>query len=258
VTLQTRIYRDSQLKLVEKKLKTMLEGLDVQVVIKGIHGRGWVEAFVSGQDEKVALRFLGDNVGFCPSSLGEVSKFSVIGGFVTGRAESRNGLRLDVGFVFPSVIDAVIPLGRLQAQLVDGRKMALSTLVDLFGLCQGMPIYVRILRVDPVAKYLEAELSEKQQRQFTGWVRSMLDRLLVFGCSSDEVRDAVKASEVNRDIVGVEPLGIFENAIICKLGTDAVGLIPKIGSVLRNSTLSVFNPRKIVELLGEGSFSFTF
>jgi hypothetical protein len=257
VTLQTRIYRDSQLKILEKRLRMMLEGLDVQLAIKGIHGRGWVEASISGQDEKVALRFLRDNVGFCPSNLGEIQKFSVIGGFVADKAESRNELRLDVGLVYPSVIDVVIPLRRLQAQLVDGRKMALSALVDLFGLCQGMPMYVRVLRVDPVAEYLEAELSEKQQRQFTRWVRSMLDRLLVFGCSIDEVWEAVKTSEVNRDIVGVEALGMFENEIVCKLGTDAVGLIPKIGRVLRNSTLSVFDPRKIVELLGEGLFSST-
>jgi hypothetical protein len=258
VTLQTRIYHVSQLKLVEKKLKATLEGLDVQVVIRGTHGRGWVEASVSGQDEKVALRFLRDNVGLCPSSVGEIHKFSVVGGFVAGRTGSRNELRLDVGFVFPSVIDAVIPLRRLQAQLVDGRKMALSTLVDLFGLCPGLPVQVRMLRVDPVAKYLEAELSEKQQSQFTGWVRSMLDRLLVFGCSSDEVRDAVITSELDRDIVDVEPLGMFESAVVCKLGTDAVGLVPKIGRVLRNSALSVFSPRKIVELLGESAFSFTF
>jgi hypothetical protein len=160
----------------------MLEGLDVQLAIKAIHGRGWTEASISGQDEKVALRFLRDNVGFCPSNLGEIQKLSVIEGFVADKAESRNELRLDVGLVYPSVIDVVIPLRRLQAHLVDGRKMALSALVDLFGLCQGMPMYASVLRVDPVAKYLEAELSEKQQRQFTGWIRSMLDRLLVFGC----------------------------------------------------------------------------
>ena len=236
----------------------MLEGLDVNLAILGTGGRGWVEASVSGQDEKVALRFLRDNVGLCPSSLAEIHEFSVVGGFVSGRAESRNELRLDFGFASPSVIDAVIPLRRLQAQLVDGRKMALSALVSLFGLCTNMPLQVRMLRVDPVAKYFEAELSEKQQSQFTSWVRSMLDRLLVFGCSSDEVRDAVMTSELGRDVVGVEPLGMFENAVVCKLGTDAVGLVPKVGRVLRSSTLSVFSPRKIVELLGESAFSFTF
>ncbi len=256
MTLQTRIDRGSQLGFVEKRLKSMLEGLDVEIVTRGTHGHGWVDVCVSGQDEKVALQFLRDNVGFCPSSLGEVHKFSVVKGFVAGRKESRNELRLDVGFAVPDMIDAVVPLGRLQAQLVDGRKMALNRLVGLFGLCRGMPVDVRILRIDVGAKHVEAELSEKQQGQFAGWVRSLLDRLLVFGCSSDEVRDAVRVSGVNRDVVGVESLGMFEHAVVCKLGTDAVGLVPKIGGVLRSSVLSVFSPRRIVELLGDSLFSF--
>jgi hypothetical protein len=68
----------------------MLEGLDVQIVVRGTHGPGWVDLSVSGEDEKVALQFLRDNVGFCFSSWDVVHKFSVIKGFVAGHTESRN------------------------------------------------------------------------------------------------------------------------------------------------------------------------
>jgi hypothetical protein len=54
---------------------------------------------------------------------------------------------------------------------------------------------------------------------------------------------------LNRDILGIEPLGLFEHAATCKLGTDAEGLIPKIGKSLRNSTLQVFSPRRGLETL---------
>jgi hypothetical protein len=258
MNLQTRIFRDSQLVIVEKNLKSILEGLDVEIVVRGIHGHGWVEVLVSGQDERVATRFLAENVGFCPKSLDDVHVFSVIKGFVADLAKSRSELRLDIGFASPSNIDAIVPLRRLQAQLGDGRKIALNRLVDLFGLCQNMPLYVRVLKVDAGARYLEVELSEKQGKQFTFWVQSLLDRLLILGSSSDEVREAMKSSGVGRDVVGVESLGMFEHAVVCKLGTDAVGLVPKIGRILRSSTLNVFNARKIVGLLGEGSFSFGF
>ena len=256
MTLQARINNASQLLFVERKLKSMLEGLEVRVVVRGAHEGGWVDVCVSGQDEKVAMRFLGDNVGFCPSSLGDVHRFSAVKGFVAGRSESKNELKLDVGFAVPDVIDVVVPLGRLQAQLVDGRKMALNKVTGLFGLCRGMPVDVRVLRVDVGAKCVEAELSEKQEWRFAGWVRSLLDRLLVLGCSFDEVVEAVRVSGVNRDVVGVESLGMFEHVVVCKLGTDAVGLVPKVGRVLRKSALSVFSPRRIVELLGDGLFSF--
>jgi hypothetical protein len=40
-------------------------------------------------------------------------------------------------------------------------------------------------------------------------------------------------------------LGLFEHALVCKLGTDAVGLISKVGRGLRNARFVVFSPRKI-------------
>ena len=50
---------------------------------------------------------------------------------------------------------------------------------------------------------------------------------------------------LNRDIIGTEALGLFEHALTCKLGTDAAGLIPKIGRYMRNSVFIVFSPEKV-------------
>jgi hypothetical protein len=44
---------------------------------------------------------------------------------------------------------------------------------------------------------------------------------------------------------------MFEHALTCKLGTDATGLIPKIGRYMRNAAFIVFNPKKIISFLGE-------
>jgi hypothetical protein len=81
----------------------------------------------------------------------------------------------------------------------------------------------------------------------------LLDRLLILGASYSEVETAVKIAEVNRDIVYIEQLGMLEHALVCKLGTDAAGLIPKVGKILGRASLSVFNPRRILGLLGDGS-----
>jgi len=51
-------------------------------------------------------------------------------------------------------------------------------------------------------------------------------------------------------------LGLFEHAIVCKLGTDAAGLIPKIGKKLWSAKFSVFSPKRIIEFLGDYSMSF--
>jgi len=44
-------------------------------------------------------------------------------------------------------------------------------------------------------------------------------------------------------------LGWLEHAIVCKLGTDAVGLIPAVGRFLRTATLAPFSPRKIRQII---------
>jgi hypothetical protein len=46
-------------------------------------------------------------------------------------------------------------------------------------------------------------------------------------------------------------LGLFEQVLTCKLGTDAAGLIPRIGRYMRNARFFVYNPKKLVSFLGE-------
>jgi hypothetical protein len=253
LTLQTKIFNRSQLIQVDGNLKSMLEGLNVKITSLKANSRGWVELGVSGEDEKVAVQYLVDNVGFCPARLEDVHRFSTFKGLIVGLVKGRNELRVDMGISFPAYVEAVVPLYRLQAQLCDGRKIALNKMVELFGFCDNLPLRVRILQVSLETKRVEAELSEEQLKLYAGWTGSLLDRLLILGASFSEVEAALKVSGVNRDVVNVESLGMFEHAVVCKLGTDAVGLVPKVGRILGGAALSVFNPRRILGLLGDGS-----
>ena len=69
------------------------------------------------------------------------------------------------------------------------------------------------------------------------------------GASQNEVETAVERARHFRDIIKIESLGLFEHAVICKLGTDAIGLIPRLGSYLRVASLAPFSPRRIRELI---------
>jgi hypothetical protein len=251
--LLVKLYNDSQLSQVERSLKSKLEGLKTEIKICGASSRGWVQVSVSGEDEKVAVHYLADKIGLCPIELQNVGKYLKFKGFLIDPTKTENELHVDIGIFSPSNVDAVIPLHRLQSQLGDGRKIALGKLAELFGFCQNLPLHIRVTSVDLQKRCIEAELSEKQQSQYADWTRSLLDRLLVLGASYNEVKAAIKMTQSSRDIVRIEPLGIFEHAVVCKLGTDAAGLIPKIGKNLRKATLSVFNPRKILGLFGSNS-----
>jgi hypothetical protein len=114
-----------------------------------------------------------------------------------------------------------------------------------------MPLEVKVAE-DAVngSRTVEAGLSEAQFSLFRGWVGSRFDRLIVLGSLFGDVERAVKLSRHYRDIIKVESLGAFEQVVVCKLGTDAVGLIPKLGRYLKSSVLVPFSPKKILEATG--------
>ncbi len=250
VTLLERAYDDLRPDGFEKSLKSTLAGLKVEARVSGVTDRGWIQVSVSGEDEKVALRYLADRVGLCPVALDKVTRFSSLKGRLTGLEKSVSELRVDVGVSSPKVFDAVIPLSRLRAQLADGRKVSLKEIVGLFGFCDNLPLTVKIDSINMDKGFFEAELAEKQRRLYIEWTEALLDRLIVLGASLSRVRLAVERAGLSRDVVSIEPLGGFECAVVCKIGTDAVGLIPKVGKGLRNASLAVFSPRRIYSFFG--------
>ncbi|MGD0159401.1 MAG: DUF2110 family protein [Candidatus Bathyarchaeia archaeon] len=250
VTLFAKTHNNRRLDSFDKALKSMLEGLKAEVKTCGATARGWIQVSVSGEDENAALHFLDDMIGLCPSSFEDVHRFSTIKGRITNLDQSKDELRVDIGVFSPRIYDAVIPLARLQAQLVDGRKISLKEITELYGFTENLPVTLKIDSIDEDKSQFVAEVAEKQRRQYIAWTQSLLDRLYILGASHSGIESAVQQAGFSRDVVGIEPLGGFEYAIVCKLGTDAVGLIPRIGKNLRNARIGVFSPRRIFSFFG--------
>jgi hypothetical protein len=255
MTLLAKVYDRSQSGLIMDLLKSGLEELDVELKIQGATSRGWVQIDVSGEDEKTAVNYLTREFGQCPEQLKSVAKFSTIKGRIAGLDKNKAEVSVDIGVFSPSIVDVTIPLLQLQAQLADGKKVALSKLVELFGLRENLPLTVKILNIAEGENYIDAMLAEKQVLQYGNWTRSLLDRLIIVGTTSHNIETALKKAECSRDIVGIESLGLLEHAVACKLGTDATGLIPKIGRHLREAAFTVFNARRILEFLQDDANS---
>jgi hypothetical protein len=249
VTLLLKIYQDYQLKIVNEFLKSTFKGLKVKAKICGCTSLGWIQTSISGEDESIAVNYLAKEIGFCPTSLDHVEKFSTIKGYLAAVKKSREEIYIDVGVFSPNVTHASIPLNYLQAQLVDGRKVALKKIAELFGFCENLPLTIKVLSIDKEKNSIKATLSEKQLNQYRDWQKSLLDRLIILGSSTHEIQLVLKNTGLNRDVIDVAPLGMFEHALACKLGTDAVGLISKIGKVLRNAAFTVFNPKELQKFL---------
>jgi hypothetical protein len=253
VTLLIKARSDSQLKQVDKLLQSKLEGLKAQMTPCTTVSYGWVQTTISGEDETIALNYLTKEIGLCPIRLESVHKFSTVKGFISTLDKNKAEVSVDLGIFSPDFVASAISLRNLQAQLGDGRKIALAKFIELFGFCKDLPLTVGVLNVNEEGNRVEAELAETQLRLYGNWTRSLLDRLIILGASLHEIEFAIDRTGSARDVVGIESSGLFEHAVVCKLGTDAVGLIPKIGKKMPRATFSIFNPKRVLQFLGGNS-----
>jgi hypothetical protein len=249
LALLTKTYNANQLKQIDNMLKAQFEGLDVEAEVTAAGAGRWVQVSLSGEDEAVATNYMRREFGFCPVSLENVKKYFTLKGYIVDFGKSPDTLFVDVGVFQPEAVYAAVPLRHLQAVLAEGRKLALKKIADLFGFCNGMPINVKVTALDMEKKLVEAELATELLERLKAWQESLLDKLIVLGSSLKEVKRMLNYTGLDRDVISIEPLGMFEYALTCKLGTDAAGLISQVGRNLRNSRFVVFNPRKIKESL---------
>jgi len=255
VTVLEKLYGSGSPETFEKLYSGLVSGLKVQLGFAGTTDRGWIQLEVSGEDETAALSLLDREIGLAPVSLDKLKKFSVMRGKIIFSTESETELYVDLGVFSPKVSDAVLSGKRLCAQLADGKEVSLQELVELFCLYDNLPIEVKIAEdVEEANKNVEAVLSEAQFSLFSRWVRCRFDRLIILGSLFSDAERAVKLSRHSRDIIKIESLGVLEQVVLCKLGTDAVGLIPKLGRYLKSAVLVPFSPKKILDAIDSQSF----
>lgn len=252
LTLLVKASHSVQLKQIGDLLKSEFENLDLEVKVLGNPVNKWVQVSLSGEDEVIATSYINKKLGTCPISIKNVNKFSVLKGYISKVDTAKQELKVDVGVFEPKITQATIPLAYLQAQLADGRKVALKKISEIYGFLENLPLSIKVIRIDGEEdEVLQAELSMEQIEKIRLWQQSLLDRLIILGSSLGEIETVLERTRLNRDVIGTEALGMFEHALTCKLGTDAPGLIPKIGRYMRNAAFIVFNPKKIIGFLGE-------
>jgi len=255
VTVLEKLYGSGTPETFEKLYTSLINGLEVQLRFAGITDRGWIQLDVTGKDETAALSFLEHKIGLAPASHNALKKFSVIQGKIVFSSKSEDELFVDLGLSSGNSYDAAISEEQLRGQLADGKKIPLRSLVELFCLYDNLPLEVKIGNVDGESKIAEAVLSEKQLNLFYSWVRSSFDRLIILGSLFSDVERTVKKTRHSRDIIKIESLGVLEQVVLCKLGTDAVGLIPKFGRYLKKSAVLVpFSPKKILKTISIQTF----
>ena len=249
VTLLEKLYANLSLKTVESQIQSSCEGLKAAIKVVEVTNRGWIRIDVSGEDEVAALNLLGKEFGTAPVYSKNVKEGGVYDGKIVFSGRGGTEVYVDIGTFLPASIDAAVSLQHLQAQFVDGKKLPLKRITQLFCFLDNLPMEILIKHIDNKRKCFVAELSEKQISLISQWTGSNLDRLVVLGAFPRTVENAAKVIGHSRDIVEIERLGVLEHAVVCKLGTSAVGLIPKLGQLIPNAVFGVFSPKEILRFL---------
>ncbi|MCW4006485.1 MAG: DUF2110 family protein [Candidatus Bathyarchaeota archaeon] len=244
IALLTRIYNTHQLKQLSQVFSGMFDELDVTVTIKGTVNSKWVLLSLEGEDEQIAQNLLDREAGTCPGKVENLKKFSIQKGYVTP-IKDKADLFVDIGVFEPKTVLAKISLKHLQKHLTNGEELPLQKIAAQWGITENLPLQLKILNADPQENTVEAELAPKQIIQYHNWRDSLLDRLIILGASKTQIDIAVEQEYLNRDIINTESLGLFEHALVCKLGTDAAGIIGRIGKRLRKAKFAVYNPKKL-------------
>jgi hypothetical protein len=246
VTILEKAYGSFSTRSFESIITSIVSDLKIKHRVLGAGSRDWIQVEVTGQDEAVAIKIIEKEIGLAPISGEKIEEYSTLSGRVIDNGRFPTELCVDVGIFDPKVCDVHVPLWRLQAMLADGMNVSLQHLVELYCLRDNFPLEVRIVgKSNMESEYLEVELSETQLARFSEWISSNLDRLIVLGANRIEIMQAVERAKHFRDVVRIETLGPLEHAVLCKLGTDAVGLMPKLGPYLRLASLTPFSPAKI-------------
>jgi len=241
-----------QLNKVKEFLKSEFKNLNLELEVSRNPINNWIQVSLTGEDQVIATSYINKKIGTCPANLENAKNLPVLSGFVKKLDFNRQELLVDVGIFEPKTVPAILSVARLQVQLVNGKAVDLKKITEMYSLAERLPLRIKpISSATEEAEGLQAELALEQVEKLHAWQQSLLDRLIILGASKEKIDEVLERTRLNRDVIDVETLGMFEFALTCKLGTYAAGLVGLMGRYLRNSVFVVFNAKKSFELMSE-------
>jgi len=237
----------------EARFRKLSSGLDVSVKLEGVSSNGFVKIGVQRSDSEVFTELIKRELWLAPSDLSEVEVHDNFKAYVKKIDPNRQSIEVQIGPV-SAQFKSEIPRESLMAQLCDGRSILVDKIARTYCIQEDVPLLVRITFIDPDRRRIEAWISDDQISRFDQWRRQRFHRIIAIGGFQDELREAMRLSKVEGDVIELEELAMTAHCLVCKLGTDAPGVIAKIGRYISNFKLHAFLPERVEEFrtsLGE-------
>jgi len=218
VVLATKIYvsgeaRQRALDGLESMVANALSGLSIEYEV-GVRDDDFAVVTVDGPDATAGRNLLREEWG-------EVTPHYSADEVQVGTLESWD----DEGFVLDAGRPVRIP--------TDGLGLGQGTPAQIrkrFGLVQHLPL--RFVAGD------DSRLADDERDRLYDWTRGG-GRLNVNSATRSEVRATVNRAGHAGDIVTVERLGLLEQSVVCREGTDPPGLLASVGEYLPAELLCV-------------------
>jgi hypothetical protein len=226
-------------------LSKLKGNLSVTWELTELSPRGWAMIDIKGADQEIFQHLLKQKFPIANSNFQIVEKHGVYGGQIT---RFNHDLEIDIGVEFPDQVNVIVRLSSLRAQLTEGKPVSVKEIQEAYCLFPGSKVDVRITMISHDEPILTGWLADSQVDLFSDWIKSGLDHVVIFNCTIEQLDSAIRETRLERDIVAVESLTLTTHVVTCKLGTDGVGLIPKLGSLLRKSEIKLFIPKRVLTL----------
>lgn len=198
----------------------------------------WLQVRARGEDADAFLNLLKQEYGEAPVLHSSLEKWDIVRGFVAGAGRIGYGVYVDIGVQDPRPKDALYPLYRMRAQLADGEPKSAREILDANALVDYVPLEMIVTELE--GEKITVELDDAARDNLVEWRKYPFDRVIVVGADKTFVENAIRASGLESDVVKVESLSLFVQSVLCKIGTDAPGVIAKIGNRLRGVGLKSY------------------
>jgi hypothetical protein len=198
----------------------------------------WLQVRARGEDAEAFLNLLKQEYGEAPVSHSSLEKWDIVRGFVAGAGRIGYGVYVDIGVQDPRPKDALYPLHRMRAQLADGEPKSAREILDANALVDYVPLEMIITELE--GEKITVELDDEARDNLVEWRKYPFDRVIVVGADKAFVENAIRASGLESDVVKLESLSLFVQSVLCKIGTDAPGVIAKVGNRLRGVGLKSY------------------
>ena len=217
--------------------------LSASARLVGFSKNGWAKVAIDGADSEILSEIITREFG---QAQVDIAHLELHANHMAIVKAVGTDLQVDIGIEEPSPLGVNLGVRTLRAQLCDGRNLPCKEITECYCIQPGSALLVRIEHLERDTGRIEAWVADSQIELFSDWVASRLERIQVFDCTRRRVDLAIRRANLDRDVISVESSTLTTHSAVCKLGTDAIGLIPKLGGILRKSELKPFLPKRVL------------